>query len=286
MPKPTPLKPYKPIIKALLALDKIGKAKQRYLTFSGRTDGIGTQVHAVFSLHAYAFLRNMTYLHSPIKNIGHGCGSATWDKDWNEFFNLSIHEPAGLELPLRDLNIKKQWFLKNGVIYRSLKAHPITDLFPETYLAVIPSLRKAYDDSSFNKEDVYGTKNCLKIAVHVRRGDAANHLQRASNLDSVKLKISSLQETLKNTKTPYEIHVFSQGELADFKLLEDLEVHFHLDTDLFVTFHSLVTADILLMARSSLSYSAALLSKGAIVYEKFWHPKLKHWHSDISDLEI
>lgn len=284
MPKPTPLRFYKPVVKSLLLLDKISKTKSRYLTFAGREDGIGAQIHSIFSLHAYAFLRNMTYLHSPMKNIAHNDGCATWDQDWNDFFNIpQTPEATKVEIPVENLSVKKQWILKSNTLYRSVSAHPVVDLFSDSYTTIMPKLRKAYDRSFFNKKNVYQNTECLNIAVHARRGDALNHPHRASNTDSIKRKIIFLKQKLAVLKTPYEIHIFSQGEPSDFKLFEKLGVQLHLNTDLFVTFHSLVTADVFLMAKSSLSYAAALLSNGKIVYDKFWHPKLKHWHLDVKD---
>jgi hypothetical protein len=51
----------------------------------------------------------------------------------------------------------------------------------------------------------------------------------------------------------------------------------HLNGDVFECLHSLITADILVMAKSSFSYTAALLSRGIVIYSPFWHAPLQQW---------
>jgi len=75
---------------------------------------------------------------------------------------------------------------------------------------------------------------------------------------------------------PFQINVYSEGEKEDFKELLEI-ANLRLDADVFETFYNLVQADILIMAKSSFSYCAALLSRGIIIYEPFWHPPLNDW---------
>lgn len=73
------------------------------------------------------------------------------------------------------------------------------------------------------------------------------------------------------------IRVFSQGTEQDFRDLHQFGIEFHLNEDLLSTFHSLVLADVLVMAKSCLSYSAALLSKGLKIYGPTGHRPLPGW---------
>ncbi len=59
-------------------------------------------------------------------------------------------------------------------------------------------------------------------------------------------------------------------------LVEDGTV-FHLNECPFTTFHHMVSADVLVMAKSSFSYSAALFSNGIKIYLPFWHKPLQNW---------
>ncbi len=50
-----------------------------------------------------------------------------------------------------------------------------------------------------------------------------------------------------------------------------------LNEDVRQTFHSLVIEKVLVMAKSSLSYSAAILNEGTVYYQDFWHKPLDGW---------
>lgn len=47
----------------------------------------------------------------------------------------------------------------------------------------------------------------------------------------------------------------------------------------FEVLHRLIHADYFVMAKSSMSYIAAVLSTGKVFYEPFWHPPLSQWES-------
>ena len=82
-----------------------------------------------------------------------------------------------------------------------------------------------------------------------------------------------------------DIHIFSQGNIVDFREFEKLEnVVYHLDEDEYQTFHSMIVADILILSPSSFSYFAGLISKGLKIAKYPWlHeiPEDSEWiHSD------
>ena len=280
MPKPSKLKPYRFLINAFIQLEKRLRKRPGHITFSGRQDGIGAQIHAVFSLHAYAYLRNMNYYSRPLKNISHNYDDdPEWDFKWNEFFNIPHDEEVPpMELLPVEFKPKRVGRIKPRCIYQALRAHPVTDLFPEAYDAVMPRLRQSYFQSKFPRKSVF-KENVLKIAVHLRRGDAFKFKGRASNLSEIYEHLRKIKSILESEKRDYSIMIFSQGDREEFDILESLGVEYYLNGNLFDTFHSLVTADVLVTARSSLSHSAALLSKGIIIHTPFWHTPMKHWLS-------
>ena len=72
-------------------------------------------------------------------------------------------------------------------------------------------------------------------------------------------------------------HIYSQGELECFNNYKNDDTILHINEDICNTFMGLVAADVLVTSRSSLSYTAALLSYGEIYYKHFWHPPSKEW---------
>lgn len=90
--------------------------------------------------------------------------------------------------------------------------------------------------------------------------------------------------------TPHEppkpicVHIFSEGKLEDFidikENINNATVHFHLQENIKNTFHAMVEADVLVVAKSSFSYTAALLNKNKIIsnlIENWWHKPLESW---------
>jgi FkbM family methyltransferase len=73
------------------------------------------------------------------------------------------------------------------------------------------------------------------------------------------------------------IHIFSQGDIKDFKMYENSRTMFHLNESIEETFMFMVDADVLLTAPSSFSYTAGILSDGVVYYIPFWHKKLPNW---------
>ena len=80
------------------------------------------------------------------------------------------------------------------------------------------------------------------------------------------------------------IHVFSEGEDSDFQdiidAFGDVNVVMHINENICATFHHLVMADIMVVARSSFSYCAGLINKNVIVannIKNWWHKPLASW---------
>jgi hypothetical protein len=82
---------------------------------------------------------------------------------------------------------------------------------------------------------------------------------------------------LKKEYPTYTITLHSQGNLADFSDLMGENITCKLNEDIRQTFHSFVTAKVFVMAKSSLSYSAAILNEGTVYYQEFWHKPLDGW---------
>ena len=107
-------------------------------------------------------------------------------------------------------------------------------------------------------------------AVHIRRGDVAKPgsevTRRLTSMDANARAIEIIQATWPGI----EVRVFSQGPPEDFSRLPG-GCKFYLDVDVFETLRQLLNADVLVTAKSSFSYVAALLSRGTVIYEPFWH---------------
>merc|ERR1712147_298625 len=74
-----------------------------------------------------------------------------------------------------------------------------------------------------------------------------------------------------------EFHVYSEGRPEDFGRLPELAT-MHLDGDPLQAIADMVSADVLVTAKSSFSYVPAFMSAGVVLYQNFLHGvPAPHW---------
>ena len=218
------------------------------LTIKGKCDGFGAQYQAIMSGIAYSNYMNYTYIHTPFQKMAHD-GNV---EKLNEFIGIPCSDELNVDIIVKCCG--EVHFSKNP------------DMYYNTH--VLSILQKYY----------YSTPKPTiivpQIAIHIRRGDVnENNEKRYTTNDKYKKIVSFLLE-----KYPYDIiTIFSEGKIEDFHELQQERVHFKLNDSIEESFHSLVTAKVLVTAKSSFSYSAALLNENIVYYIPFWHKPLKKW---------
>lgn len=226
---------------------------KKTLTIAGRTDGFGAQYLAFMSGIAFCEYKGWEYVHTPIKTLLFGEIPA----EMNEFIGIPASTKTHADTSCR---------LAEAVHYAKR---------PDTYYtdAVRAQIREFYYRTPKPAACQYD------IALHIRRGDVQRFSQYRFRYVSNK-RYRQILTHLKAKFPNYSIGIYSQGKIDDFAELTrggGGNVHFCLNEDLKKTFHAMVTAKVLVTARSDLSYAAALLSKGEIYYTPYWHRPLKSW---------
>jgi len=142
----------------------------------------------------------------------------------------------------------------------------------------VPKIRDKYAKST-KKPDLYFDPSKINVAIHIRRGDVtkASHPKRYTSNRFVLSVIEEISTALSDLGQKPVFHIFSQDDMDAFFDIQPYKIIFHPKECPFIAFHHMVSAYILVMAKSSFSYSAALFSKGLIIYEPFWHKPLKNW---------
>jgi len=135
-------------------------------------------------------------------------------------------------------------------------------------------LREGYDEA--RQEDPVGCyfdTDFTNIGVHVRRGDISPEKQPERwifNEQYVEL-FRNINNTLNSDCL---IHIYSEGDISDFGEISKIDnVLFHLNEDPMVTFHHLVSSDILINAKSAFSVLAAYLHNGiklCLPFSTYW----------------
>jgi hypothetical protein len=119
------------------------------------------------------------------------------------------------------------------------------------------------------------------VCAHLRRGDVsasdAHTAHRAASFGSFLSCLRQVTQALRNAGLHPRIKIFSQGDVGELDMLRALDCELHLDTPTIATFHALVDADVLLMGRSSFSFTAALLGSGLTIYDRFARTPVPGW---------
>jgi hypothetical protein len=215
------------------------------LTISGKSDGFGAQYYAVMTGVVYCMNRGYEYVHTPFNSMQHGLNPL----DMNEFVGFDNHVPdtTTLTFPI----ISKVHNCKN----------------PEEYFTqdAVKYLRNLYHTVPKPKPCPYD------VAIHIRRGDVT---EKSTN----RWKDNEFyKQMLDNMLPDYTIGIYSDGNESDFVDLCRDGVDFKLNYDVKKTYHELVTAPILVTAKSDFSYTAAILSENKICYVPGWRAPFSAW---------
>ena len=242
------------------------------LTIHGKTDGFGSQLHAVMSLIAYCRYSGHNYIHTPFYKMQHNDDDIPdFPSKMNEFINAEHIFPTINQLSCYD----------QSIIHKRLEGPFVHGSFSPEYFYtddVLSIFREMY--FSKPKPTITYDSTTVNIALHIRRGDVSNkkYLSRYTpNNDYIAL----LQ---KIDLVSHVVHLFSEGDEGNFAdILEafpSVTFVMHLNEEITSTFHHLVMSDILIIAKSSFSYCAGLLNANTTIsniINGWWHKPLKQW---------
>ena len=223
-------------------------------TIKARNDGFGAQYQAFMSGIAYCMYKNYIYIHSPMLNLTNNEDV----KSLNNFIGIPIKENK------KDNNIDIIEKYSSDVHYSN---------FPSKFYTkkCICLLRKYYYSSP--KPII----NQIDIAIHIRRGDVSFEIEKKRKRYTNNDYYNKIIQYMNTNYPDYKITIFSEGKMKDFHTIKGNNISFELNVNIEKTFHSLVCAKILVTAKSSFSYCAAILNSNKIYYMNFWHKPLNHW---------
>jgi hypothetical protein len=252
-----------------------------YITCSGRSDGGGAQMQAIYSTMLYARCSGFVYLHTPIVSVEHNAlGEPDWAEKWErafsagqgEFQSESFDLDAVKQIPATSRMSPVPPPPPEPILLLASECHWYADTHADFYALIQPQLKRRYHR---NSPPIARPDDRLIVAVHIRRGDVTEQdTDRFTPNEIVAFQINQLSSALAPFRR--EFHVFSEGREGDFGPVRERAV-LHLGGDVFECLQHLIGADIFVMAKSSFSYTAALLSQGIVIYSPFWHAPLQQW---------
>ncbi len=236
----------------------------RGITFTHRTgcEGAGSQANCIMNAMTFARACGLPYVHTPLTMIAHADRPmCEWVTAWETFFNLGLGEVAYDAETLGVVNYTPE-------VYREIELclgwRGRGDQLADCFKALIPELRRKYYSNKSPR-----TTEEVMVALHMRRGDVT--VQNNSNMFTSTQKamhtVNAVKSVLDSQQIPHTIRVYSQGNIEEFAELTSLGVEFFLDADPIWTLQELIEADVLIMAKSSFSSYAGIISSGIKIYE-------------------
>ena len=241
-----------------------------HYTHQIRTDGFGAQYQCIIMTYVYCMKHKLTYKYSPFVCVAHN-----YDND--PYYTNKLEELMNLQSNIEN----------NDSTSTVIHFYDMINEFEENIDEYCNSEGMQFIKECFwkNKERDHFKNNKINIAVHIRRenvGDMGKAEERATTPNSYYLNImNEIRTRYMGADKELLFHIYSQGNVENFKELEKEDVEFHLDEYALTSFVGLVAADILVISPSSFSYVAAFLSDGVIYAKPFWHRLKRDWITDV-----
>jgi hypothetical protein len=240
----------------------------RKVTCIGFTgEGAGSQ--ALMMMNAINFARafGLTYIHTPFAEIAHADRPMReWVTAWETHFNLG----AGDVATDGDTRETVNFAFNFSDLLPLFGVDDLTHMFNTT----IPEFRRKYYSNKSPRAN-----RVLTICVHVRRGDVTReNAGRWTNNSFIAETIAKVRAAIDAHCIKYKICILSQGDHGGLAELVDVPgTEIFLDADPIWSMQEAIEADILIMAKSSFSYVAALISDGIKITEERGYPPMSGW---------
>ena len=142
--------------------------------------------------------------------------------------------------------------------------NPFPGLLTQYYSKVVEELQQAYWSLDRGIDLKYESSK-VSIAIHIRRGDinASKNPDRWLDLDYYAGIIDKFNSEL--GLELLDIHIFSEGQPEDFKVLVRENITLQLGGSDLEAFHHMCAADILITGQSSFSIMASYFNRGTII---------------------
>jgi hypothetical protein len=218
-------------------------------------EGFGSLLQYALSTYIVAREQGLPYIHSEFKfehGSQEGKDEKTWNDELNEAINLFVpcHKFRDREPHRVGVVRPEKWYLENAVRNRS---------------PVIDELRARY--RARTNIPCYFNKSKINVAIHARTFNSTDcdissfreYVKNGSESDLFLLgMIKQLSATFPNCE--FHLYVKSRELVAHYTTIPN--VYIHSDTSLLSDLHHMIMADLLIMAKSSLSAIASYYRTG------------------------
>jgi hypothetical protein len=241
----------------------------KYCTNIKCHDGFGSQYQKILQTYIFCKIHNLNFVYEPLEFVEHNYDN---DIEYNNKLEKLMNLKNNISNLTNDISIERLDYMTKVMPFFE---NNIDKCCKSEHMDFIKKCFWGNKDKSSN----FFNNNKFNVAIHIRR---ENHIDkglaagRVTTPNSYYLNIMNIiREKYKDKEILF--HIYSQGDLLNFRDFTNSDVYFHINDDIIDNFICMVAADILVISPSSLSYVAALISDGEIYYKKFWHNPKKDW---------
>lgn len=223
-----------------------------------RTDRSGSAILDMMYAHSYAFHNNMTYL-----------GACWTNPEDNRYQRVETHQHLLIGLGLAE-ELKFACPANfTDILDSSIYTHNGSQRWSSKWLAYIRS-RVNYPERIASASH--------QTAVHIRRGDVDPCTRGGASIKFRYLTNAYYQAVI-DTFVPTNSNVTIYSQLKSYESLGDFQKYsVFVNTSMADTWREMMTADTIILSRSSFSFVPAILNKhGTVLYAPFWIPKANGW---------
>jgi len=253
------------------------------ITCCRTNDGPGALANSQASVLLFARSQGLTYLHQPMRGVGHNDrGAPDWDEGWDRFFAIGhgevplseVRRPASRTISIPD---PTNATLIPGTTYEAVSCHRFSSTVPDRYNLVRRALREKFCLANGLPVDL-PRGDVLSVVVHVRRGDVTPSLvQRYTPTELVARHLAKVIEAVEACGLECSVRAYSEDEPENLTPLSDLGAELHLRESPREAYEAMVQADVLLTARSSFSRLAGLIGRGIVLHEANYTAAPSDW---------
>lgn len=241
-----------------------------------RGGGGGAQLHGRYSVAAICSKYNFNFVNTPIQGADF-CDGPDWDSNWNALTqfessnipdSIAVHRVYCATAWALAVTLLREMLVKSPdrpALIRVQHGHGLTDYIPE----ILDEFRTEYRQTFRGVLQTHGEE----IVVHLRRGSDETASVRFETNEVLISNLKMLRS--KYPKKNIRIYTNDAPDLAEGELPQGVVVDDY--TRPFAAVSHMAQAQVLLMAKSSLSYVAGLVSSGEVYYPNFWHPPMQDW---------
>ena len=233
-----------------------------------RDDGFGAQFQSILWTMLTAEAQGIPFVYTPVETMAHNYeNDPTFLDRMEEIMGFRAMFPVADTVNPSEI-VRPQWPDFYKPIERAMELYHTLPVFERYKTFFLQRNKSPYRSEYFH------------VAIHIRRPNSHDPAddQRGDTPNGYYLScIAVLRKILESQPKALQFHIYSQGTEEMFAEFQSPDTLLHLNGPPDTGFLGLVYADALVTSKSSYSYVAALLTKGAVFYTQFWHPPRAHW---------